>query len=381
MKITLDRAQLDEMQKHSKLYTHLSTTLTRSYFSLGDDKFTIFFQGSKGACKTTIPVQCPDAPIFFQADYSKLSNALSKVGFSPSVTFSVTAKQLRISIDGSSDVISLAIISYPASSSEATTITSYIENKLAATNDKLSLLFGEELMDALTAAASMFTTVGKNNAIAVRADYVLYADRSIVMKARLTDPLPLTQETVLLHKYILNTIQIVQKTNPLMVFSSDYSTLYWSDTATNLVLASEPCDIAIPSEDDLKAIAPNDGGTLTVEQHVLQQGLAFFNGFYEASVWKPITFRIADNGAASLYYKHPTTEISKDLGCSGSAQGEFVVASETLAKLVSKSIELSKDTAFAILNYDDVAPGVLCSIGELCPGVARYEVILGKLVE
>ena len=389
MKITLDRSQLDEMQKHSKLYNYLATTLTKSYFSVGDNKFVLFFQGSKGACKTTVPIQCSEPAMFFQGDYAKLSNALGKAGFSPTVTLTITAKYLRISIDGSNDIISLAIITYPADSAEATTIASFAETKLTdIQSHRASLTMESDLVEAFTTAMSMFNTVGKNNAIAVRRDYVLYADRSVVLKARLTNPVALAQDTVILHKYTLGMLGLVQKVNPCVFFTNDYVSVGWTDGSTIVVLASEPCDIAIPSDDDLLGIVPpTDADTLTVDQGALQQGLAFFNGFYEASVWKPVTFRIAASGEASLYYKHPSTEISKNLGCTGTAEGEFVVASETVAKLTTKSIELapSGESQKATIRYDDTAPGVMCYIGTLQDShgnsLPRYEVILAKLVE
>lgn len=377
MKVTLNRAQLDAIQQYSKLYSHLSSAFTKSYFALGDNKFIIFFQGVKGALKTTIAVECSEATQYFQSDFAKLSNALSKVGFDNEVTLSLTEKQLRVLLPSSGDTINLAILKYLPTSAEAQTIQNFVESITQRVRDEnTSLLVTEELLNAFSIAAAMFSSVGRNNAVAVRRSYVMYADRSIVLKAMLAEPLDISVDTIELHKFTLSTIIAAQKSNPFFQFSSDYSTLAWSDgNTTSFVLATEAIEIAIPSDDDIANIVPTDGAVLVVDHRALQQGLNFFNGFYEATVWKPITFKIAATGEALLYYKHPSTEISKSLMASGTAPGEFIVASETIAKLVSKSVELSTDNIPVTFIYDDDAPGVSCKIGSL------YDVILAKLVE
>lgn len=382
MEFTLTREQLDETQKYNKLYNYIQQSFTKTYFAIGAEEMSFFFYGQKGALKSTFPLtkvlidEKDFITRYFQIDFTKWTNALSKLTLSQEVNFRLTEKFLKVFISGSSDVINLGIVPCEKGSAEIDLIENFISNYEEKTKDnRKTMIFTENIISAITIASSMFSTAGNNNAVALFPNYVMYADRSLVLKAHLESRLDLSDKIVL-HKYTAGVLPFLYISKPTVHFVDDYETLLWDDgQGTSMVLSSEPCEITLPTEEEALAILPQgEKGTVVVPHHELQTCLNFFNGFYEASVWKPITFRITANKEASLYYKHPTTEITKDLGVVGDMDGEFIIGSETLLKLVNKAVA-TVDEGFVTFTYDDEAVGVGCNIADL------YEATFAKLTE
>lgn len=383
MKFKLAQNQLAVLQEKSKLYSYLGSEFTKSYFSLGDGYLTIFFHGARGALKTRIAT--PDAVSeevqYFQVDYTKWLNAISKLSFADEIVMNLTAKNLKISTEGSPDSISLGIISYEPGSSEASNISGFIEAKKPAEDIKLELT--KELSDAIQVTNAMFSAAGKNNAVALKQDAMVYADRSIVLQVRLADQSAFLRDRAIvnIHKFVAGFMLQAARFNNVFTFDDGYELVYWQDRDTQVLIASERCEIALPTDEEIEMIKPaEDAGSFTIDHRGLYNCLEFFNGFYEASVWKPITFLI-EKGVAKLYYKHPTTEISKVLdGCqldSTGYAGEFQIVSEVLEKLLQKSIDNATegDNTSVTFTYDVAAPGVHCMIGN------AYDVVFAKLVQ
>lgn len=378
MKVILEKKQLDDLQLHARLYTTLSSILTKTYFRVGENMLIMSLIG-KGMCSTKIDIDCPDSPIYFQCDYVKFSNALSKVGFSSAANLNITKKAMKISFEGNSDAINLSIVPYDNNSSEATLINTYLdEAKEQIVSDGVEINLTEDMKGAIDTALSMFTTVGNNNALALRKDHFLYSDRSIVLKAFFDEPSSV--EHALIHKFALNIMLNAGKTNGRTWFNKNFTKMYWEDSFVSLAVALDACEVAVPTEEEYNGIIPSNGYQLTIDQFVLFQGLQFFAGVYEASVWKPITFIINNDGTSYLYYKHPSTEARKDLNVIGSGPGTFIVSSEALTKILSKSIPKAKEAELVTIFYDEESPGVHCFIGG-SEDKPRYEVVLGKLID
>lgn len=384
MKFKLAQNQLAVLQEKSKLYSYLSAEFTKTYFALGDGYLTIFFHGARGALKTKIatPEVKTEETQYFQIDYNKWLNALSKLSFADEIELSLTAKFLKIGIEGSSDSIVLGIISYEPDSSEASNISSFIETKTPVTKATMSLT--REVADALQVTNTMFTSAGKNNAVAIRENSIVYSDRSIVLQVRVADQSAFLQDRacVNLHKFVAGFMLQAMRFNADFSFDQDYELISWKDSDTQVLIVSERCEIALPSDEEILMIQPNETskkGVFSIPQHALYNSLEFFNGFYEASVWKPITFLI-ENGSAKLYYKHPTTEISKvlDAKVEIAQDGEFPIVSEMLSKLLQKAMDSASGEEAETLvtfTYDAEAPGVHCAIG------SAYDVVFAKLVQ
>ena len=377
MDFTLSRELLDDIQKYNKLYNYLSQTFTKTYFVIGEDKFIIFLHGAKGAIKSVFDIEAPGKKRYFQIDYGKWLNGISKLAFSETISVRLTEKFIKLQIEGMSDTINLGIIPCENESSEAELINNFIEDRKEQEED-CKLQITDEVVKAITSATSLFSPAGQNNSIALTKQHVLYSDRSIVLKAFMKNPLDFGNvDSILLHKYIAGLFVYIYRENPEVTFIDDYSTVCWKDGInTYLVLTSEICEIVIPTEEELKSITPVENyGTLSVSRNSLLNSLNFFNGFYEASVWKPIVFKIEGGKEANLYYRHPTTEITKSLEHAGDIDGEFIVGSDTLLKLVNRAGETEDEATVVEFRYDQTSPGVYCKIGSV------YEAVFAKLTE
>jgi hypothetical protein len=357
------------------------SSFTKTYFVVGDNMFTMFFHGRKGAAQTSVVVDCAQPKRYFQIEFAKWTNALSKMDFAKEIHISLTEKLLRVTIGGSNNIINLGIIGYDKGAPEIELIDEFLPEQQASIGDAGPCMeVTDELVHNIAVATSMFSTVGKNNAIAIQNSGVLYADRSLVLKAKqdLSGLLPSDDDLMLLHKYTVGAILLAQKASPYFQFSSDLSSCFWSYTSaegstTQFVLVSEPCDISIPTEDELEQIRPSAGcGELRMIAAALLGDLEFFGGFYEASVWKPITFQIVASKEATLYYRHPTTEITRVLtDATGDLDGEFIIGSEALLKLV----KAGEGDSEVVITYDQDSQGVRCLIGN------TFDVVFAKLTE
>jgi len=374
MKFTLAQNQLAVLQEKNKLYSYLSASFTKTYFAVGEGKFSILFRGPKGAIKTVVDILATDKQQVFQIDYNKWQNAVSKLSFADEIHFNLTERSLKISMEGSTDSISLGIISFEDGSSEYETVTTFCEKQMA-TPLANEIVCTKEIADALTITNAMFSASGRNNAVAIYGSSVLYADRSIVLNVRMPE-IHLSQAAVNLHKFSAGFMLQAMKFDSKFMFDKDYETLFWKDSNSMVVLASEECEIAIPSEEEVKQICPANGHHFSISSKELFAGLDFFNGFYEASAWKPITFNLGADGVG-LHYKHPTTEISKKLETkSPVADGSFTIVSEMLSKLLSKAIDVRADETVSVdFTYDADSPGVACEMGDL------YSIVFAKLTE
>lgn len=375
MDFTITQKELAMLQEKSKLFNYLSSSFTKTYFAIGDGKFTVFFRGAKGALKFSFGIAVSADTKVFQVDYVKWLNAITKLSFADEVTLSLTEKSLKISLPSSTDMISLGIISYASDSSEAVVLKTFIEENAIASN-KLSLQ--ADLAEAISATSSMFSSAGHNNAIALKRKSIMYADRSIVLEASFDNAIEFIKEgeAVELHKYSAGFMLQALKFGSDFFFSDDKSTIYWQSTDGNMsvVLITEACEIAIPTSDELASIRPTSGGSFDIDHRELYNALEFFNGFYEASVWKPITFDIGLK-ETRLHYKHPTTEISKELNVSANAISNFAIGSENLSRLLSQSIDRSGASELKVhFEYDSTSAGVRCIVGDY------YDITFAKLV-
>lgn len=381
MKFNLSQANLSSLQEKTKLINYVSSAFTRTYFRLSKGKLSILFRGAKGGLKISVDLEGFDEAEtkYFMVDYSKWSNALSKMTFADQIECTLTDKSLRIAIPGSKDVIALGIISYEAGSSEVDSF----EELIKPLDNAHDLLYEETIGDAFSLSISLFSSAGKNNAVSVQTDKVVYADRSIVVAGKINKRNMFlgARNQIDVHRFLIGFMMIANRFNSLFGFSEDYDKLYWTADGVEALIASEPCDISIPSSEELAEIGPVAGtagyGTIVVDHRALHACLGFFNGFYEASAWKPITIRRKD-GITELYYKHPTTEISKSFDATSTSgeDGEFMISSEALDRILSRSIEKTSDNKAITFSYDATAPGVSCIVGD-----HEYDVMFGKLVE
>lgn len=380
--------QLGILQNKSKLCAYLNSSLTKSFFKLTSDKLTLFQRGSAGAFCINIPVQSNVSNnIYYSVDYNKWNNALLKFSSYNEVEVSISKNVLALAVPGTLDIINLSILTYDTDSSEAYLIDNFISDTYASIfSSDLKLSLTEDVLDNFDLADSLFSSQGRVNSIGLSKDEVIYSDRSVVLKIKSSNHLPeelfgnlSSDDYIFIHSFFLKLFKLLVKTNSEVYFSNDYETIYWEDDHSKLIISSDSRDIALPTNDQWEMIKPSsDAASFTTDIYSLQEGLNFFTGFYEETAWKPIIFEASDSGV-KLYYRHPTTEISKSINnITSSAKGYFMISSETINKILSKiSFKFNSDIPVTVF-YDEDSPGVYCKVS--CD-TAEYEFVLSKLVD
>ena len=116
----LNNSQLGILQNKSKICSFLSSNLTRSFFKVSSDTFTLFQRGSSGAFSIDVPVECNISNnIYYSVDYNKWTNALQKFSNYSEVCVAINKNMLTLSAPKTVDTINLSILTFEADSSEA----------------------------------------------------------------------------------------------------------------------------------------------------------------------------------------------------------------------------------------------------------------------
>jgi hypothetical protein len=278
----------------------------------------------------------------------------------------------------------LGIIPYSENSSEAAIINTYLDDrKESEIVDSYELTLSEELLDNFKMMDSLFSAQGKVNSIGLSKNCVTYADRSVVVKANLMEALEdslfktAQDGLIFVHGTFLKLFPILAKINPVVKFSEEYDTFYWEGDCVRILLTSESWDLALPTEEQWEMIKPQDiSSSFSVDLSLLSNSLKFFTGFYEETAWKPLTFEISSGKEVNLYYRHPTTEISKTLsGVEGTVEGSFIIGSEILGKILGNIENRFSGEEQVLFMYDDEAPGIYCKVND------TYEFVLSKMMD
>ena len=388
MIIYLNSDTINYHRSKAKLYQYLYSNLGTTYFRATKDCLSIYFKGSLGLFKTDLPCESEtDEVKYFSVDFSRWVNALVKFEGSDSITLAINKNLIKMSVTGSSDVITLSVASYGDDNTEVTSLDALLEKRKKEILDaKLSMEVTEEIADDLALTNSLFVPQQDVNSIGLGKEGLIYAVRSVILRTRFTSALPddlfanldPDEDYIYLHKYMIGFINHVFGSNPVFNFSSDYSTIYWEDESSSTFLTQPSRELAIPSDEDIESFVPaaGQGGSFSVDTNTLKESLGFFDGFYVGSVWKPIRFESTANKEVVVRYKHPTADITKSLPAIPSTDGEFTLDSDTVRRVMMKVRDKrpEKTTPLeAVFTFDDNAPGVLCEIDNY------YSIVFCKL--
>ena len=388
MNIYIDSKSLGRYKVRSKLYQYLYSNLSTSYFKATSEYLSIYLKGTLGLFRVDIPCKSDtDEVKYFSIDFGKWSNALVKFEGCDGITLSINRNLVKISVDGSSDFITLSISSYGSDNLEVTSLDNLLEQRREnILKDDLCIEVTDEMSDDMYLANSLFIPQQDVNSIGLGKDGLIYAVRSVILKARFTNSidekffnnLDPAEDYVYLHRYLVGLFHFIQPSNPMFYFSSDYSTMYWEDDTSAIYITQPPRELAIPSDEELSSFvpAPGVGGSFSVDAEFLKNSLGFFDGFYVGSVWKPIRFESIANKEVVVRYKHPTADITKALPSMSDTDGEFVLDSDTVRKILMKVRDKRLDKTEpleATFTFDNEAPGVLCEIGNY------YNIVFCKL--
>lgn len=371
MTINLDQSNLGAMLRNQKITNYLSSTLTKTFFLVKDKMFTVFMKGSNGAFKISFPVEVEiENPMMFQVDYGKWINAVSKMMFASFIQVKVSEKSVTLSPEGSPKAgISLGVTFFDEGTSEFEVVDSHAESQMDLIEaHALQFVVTESTKDLLSHISSFFSVAGTNNAIAINeGKEVVYADRSVVYQIgaaglfRGNHP----PQSLHLHKYILGLVPLLlgkRAEIALQVSAGLDSFGYRGPDGELLVLATEPVEISIPTKEEYAQLVPAGNSTGVCEGSLLElkTALEFFTGFYEASVWKPITLIIGKE-QSTLHYRHPTTEIVKELNSfKANIEASLVVSSDTLERILNTPIQIDNDTIK--FSYGPSCEGVRCQL-------------------
>lgn len=384
MNVQLKNYQLNVLDSKNKFYSTVSNLLTRAFFKIESGNFSFMLRGSKGMSKTNIPIDYDGDTIYFSVDFAKWQTSLQKFSFSDSIDISVKDSILTISTSSSPDKINLGIVKYDADSSEASVIDNYLTSKKKEIiSDNKSITLTDELISNLHLTDNLFSTQNRVNSVALFKDSVMYSDRSVVVKIALENPLAdelfedmnEDESCIYLHSNFLKLFNIFKKTNDTVYFSSDFEQIYWADDDTEISIETEPHQVAIPSEEQFESIKPQDKSLNFVSTlKNIKSSIDFFNGFFEGSAWKPLTFNVEKGNGVVLTYRRPTTELTKSIDAEAFGDGNFVIDSETMKKIVSCICErYPEDTTNITIYFDEEGPGIYCVVSDI------YEILLSKL--
>lgn len=382
IKINFSQNCISTFNKDIKLYSYLYSILSHAYFKLSTNCLTFYLKDDPGLFSCVYPVDYDGKEIYFSIDYAKWVNALQKFSSSESgVNLEISDKKnsIKISTDNSSDEITLSISKFTKDSSIVAAIESGFDKGHSFKRD-LRLELNDDIVEDLQLAGSLFNTQGNINSIGVSKDGVIYADKLIILTTKFKnslDPklfsgdLDNTEERYFyIHQFVLSLINFLYKEDPDIYFSNDYSSIFWHSATKELVITSEMRDLVLPSSEDLLNLYPDDSaGIIETDKDSLSESLDFFNGFYEGSPWKPITFTAVANKEIVLRYKRPEADLTKALNGTSDENSTFILSSDSLKKVISRVIDKRDDRSSPLpieIRFDEEHAGVLFNIGDYC---------------
>lgn len=375
MKFHLTQTSLATLNEKSRLISYTSNIFTKTVFLVYPSlhRLTMYFKGARGGMVVHVPIEIEnvDSDQYFDIDYTKWSNAVSKFSGLDSIEVNITPKQLKI-MGTYPDVIALGITKLPTEPD--------IEHALQPPDDAVGvpIAYSPQLGDTLAVTQGLFQSAGANNAVQLYEQSVMYSDRSLVAEF-FTAPTGVPEHGQPLLRALAGFMLLASRFSHTFTLYPSRSMLKWSADGIEALVASEPVNIALPSADDLENIRPDTVsstyGRISVPVSNLSESLKFFNGFYEASAWKPIRL-VVDVDVARLEYNHPTTQISKALTILEhvGTPVNVLVSAEALENL------LIVDNGTVTIQYDYESPGVRAVVQDT-EGQAAVDAVLSKLQE
>ena len=399
--LTLSASSIERLNKNARLFSYVMTAFTKTYCCVHQDNLIFYFKGPKSLM--SFRAQLEDASqgnACFSIDITKLLSALRKLSVSGQtlrMTISDSPANITVYSNTTNDKISFSANFFDEKSPEITSLVTFFTDKepIFSTNPS-TLSITPALLDFAAITGSYMSTINKNNAIVVDKEKFLYADRTIVVKRYAEAFESNILDDVKIHKFILGFMEFVINDSPTLLISQDGNFVYWESAIDNnfkAILVIDPCVIGIPSDSDIAAICPEDSDKQTIEcvPASLIDSIEFFSGLFEASIWKPITFNWSEDKGVQriqLSYKHPSTEILKDLanydltGNLTAQEASFTLISDSLKILLTKSSPQGK----VKLHFNEKNPDEAHGAGILVQcfdenSILVYEAVLAKLSE
>lgn len=375
MKFTLKSSELHIFQEKLKIYTQVSraTSKPETYLKITPQTLEFIIKTPQGLIKSVFQISDSDFTdsMYYQIDYPKWSNALQKYGADVDLTLEVKKNALWFSATGKPGSISLALTTVGPQTATAQTIDNLINTKKVLAVHKLELT--SDVLAKLSLANSMFVSQINFNSIGINQYGVINSNNIVITKAKFNDPIDVSffgtrdpNTYVYIHTFFLDLFPLLAKTNNEVWFSDNtYDIIYWADDNTSFIMRSEPWSLALPSTEEWNNIIPQNGHEVGIDLNELKDMLNFFEGFYEAGDWKPLTFTLSANKSFELSYSHPTAMITQELQVTPDFDASFIIDAGILSRALQKVKDSIADPdAFLVLSYAEDSPGILLSIGD-----------------
>jgi hypothetical protein len=368
MTIKLSAETVKTILDRSKIFSALQTQVSKYYCTVTADKKlkVIIKNGSRSLFETSFSIESSDIKeLYFSVDFDKFLNALKKMP--GDVDISIDEKNFTVVSTVSGDRVTLTITIFDATSSEVDLLNTFFESKSKIFKEGYEFTYNP-FCHYFFNVAQFFMNGIKNNSVALYKNKLLYSDRSIIVSVDFPGEdfiAELKDDYITVHKYIMNFMSLVFKYNGLFTFSKDKNFVSWkADDDFKAILAIENCIITIPTEDDIKNIAPDSDDHYEFDDEPFMNAIDFFSGFYDSSIWKPIyitfpKFNTGKDQEVKFFYKQPMVaeietltkaiEVTKgndeDVTC--------ILSSDALKQIVS----LCNDNSFFI-KANNKQPGV-----------------------
>lgn len=397
---TISQEGIEKLSKYGRMYSFLMSSFTKTYAVFEDDTAVLYFKGNKSVVSISVDLE-QSIPVSRRVtlDIQKFLSAAKKVSGSGNLvlTFNDSPPTMRLSSDTTNDKITLSVSYLEEDNAEILAVTTFHDSNADKFDSGSAVNVTQDLLDFIHISSTYMSTINKNNSIAVYNEKLIYADRTIVLQLN-TKVLEadITDEPILLHKFVLGFVELVAGDTASFVVSEDRSMIKWqSEDNENFwgVIAIDPCNIAIPDQSDIDGIVPEEDHqeVAVIKPSRFIEAIDFFNGLFEASVWKPITFFWNYNNGdqkIKLTYQHPSTEVEKDLIVDEfqgnlenfSETASFILISDSVRTLLSR---LSQNGTIRLYFNDEASDqahgaGVYITYTDEA-GVELYTAVLAKL--
>lgn len=387
MDIKLYKDQLDILNRNNKLYSNLYGSMNLAKFLVGNNGFIFSLMGDVGAISTKVNAETSESSyIAFSMPYNKWQTITLKFSTYNCVNIHVTSKTLRVYTDESSDEAIFSINRYNEYNDPGSIVNEYavkqIINNVKSFNE---LYMTDELSSDLDLLHNMFSLQSNGNTIGLGRDSLMYADGSLIVKTKLTEPIQESffkdtdEDYVYISDDIIKLIGLLDSKSKVFKFTCNYDAIYWNDENTELYYQGSVQKSELPSDEDFENFKPStDISTVSIPANLLKESINFFNGVYENNDWKLLRFNLSEANGLNLIYtdRDSTVHYTKHVdGIMCGFDSEFNLASDVVKNITDKTLKRFGPTESINITYnnDPNTISVLINVSDL------YEAILVKL--
>lgn len=387
MDIKLYKDQIDILTRNNKLYSNLYGSMNLAKFLIGNNEFLFSLMGDSGAINTKISAETSgNSYVTFSMPYNKWQIIVLKFSIYNCINLHITSKTLRVYTNESSDEATFAINRYnefdDCKSVTYENVVKQIKDNVKSFNE---LYITEELSSNLELLHNMFSMQSNGNTIGLGRDSLMYADGSLIVKTKLTEPIQesffkdTNEDYVFISDDIIKLVNLLDSKSRVFKFTCNYDAIYWNDENTELYYQGSVQKSELPTDEDFENFKPKDNiSTVCIPANRLKESIGFFNGVYENNDWKLLKFNLSEENGLNLIYtdRDATVNYNKHVdGIDCVLDAEFNLASDVVKNVTDKTLKRFGPTENINITYnnDPSTISVLMTVSDI------YEIVLVKL--